>query len=90
MSNDDNGPDDRDEIPRRSFWSSLPKRSLSRVLILLGLLAGIVYLRERTGSIAGCMSQAFLAPAANPPGVRVRGPRVVPSTSPGVTPGVTP
>lgn len=86
MSNEAPGSDDRDEIPRQSFWSALPKRSFSRVLILLGLLAGILYLRQRTGSIAGCMSQAFQAPQADPPAVRLRGPRKAPSTSSGVTP----
>jgi hypothetical protein len=65
------GPDD--EIPKRGFWSNLPKRSVSRILILLALLAGIVYLQQRAGAVAGCMSDAFRAPGpAQPPTVRVR------------------
>ena len=65
-------PGSDDEIPRQGFWASMPKRTLSRVLISLALLAGILYLRQRTGAIAGCMSNAFLMP---PPGQPV-GPRV--------------
>ena len=65
-------PGPEDEIPRQGFWASMPKRTLSRVLILLAMLAGIIYLRQRTGTIAGCMSNAFLMP---PPGQTV-GPRV--------------
>jgi hypothetical protein len=42
---------------------ALPKGSVARVLILLAALFGIIYLREQTSSIAGCMSNAFRAPA---------------------------
>ena len=56
-------PGERDENPRRSFWAAMPKRSVTRVLILLAALFGIIYLREQTSSIAGCMSNAFRAPA---------------------------
>jgi hypothetical protein len=48
-----------DEVPRHSIWSAIPKRTFGRVVILLALLVGILYLRERTPSIAGCMSNAF-------------------------------
>jgi hypothetical protein len=65
-------PERRDEPPRRSFWSLLPRRSLSRVLILLAMLAGILYLRQRTGSIAACMADAFHAPPPAASGVRVK------------------
>jgi hypothetical protein len=50
---------DSDEIPRKTLLAAMPKRSFFRVLVLLAALAGIVYLRERTASIAGCMSTAF-------------------------------
>jgi hypothetical protein len=56
-------PEDRDEIPRQSLWAAFPKRSLWRVGVLLALLAVILYLRARAGSIAACMSDAFRAPA---------------------------
>ena len=67
-------PDRDDELPRRSFWSAVPRRSLSRVLLLLAMLAGILYLRARTGSIASCMSDSFRAPPPSPPGTRVHWP----------------
>jgi hypothetical protein len=50
---------DRDPIPRRSLLSAMPKRTFFRVVVLLAALGGIVYLRERTGSIASCMSSSF-------------------------------
>lgn len=56
-----------DEIPRQSFLSALPKRTFHRVVFLLAALAAILYLRQRTGSIAGCMSSAFEAPAPGTP-----------------------
>lgn len=56
-----------DEIPRQGILATLPKRTLSRVVILLAALAGIVYLRQRTSLIAGCMANAFLvSPAMEP------------------------
>ncbi len=71
-------PDRDDEIPRKRFWSAVPRRSLSRVLLLLAMLAGILYLRARAGSIASCMSEAFRAPPPSEPGVRVRLPPASP------------
>jgi hypothetical protein len=56
-------PGERDRIPRQSFWAAMPKRSVVRILVLLATLLGIIYLREQTSSIAGCMSNAFRAPA---------------------------
>jgi len=79
-------PEGRDEIPRLGFWASMPKRSLSRVLILLAMLVGILYLRQRTGSIAGCMENAFRMPPIEQPGVRVRAPGLLPSRPPGHSP----
>jgi hypothetical protein len=83
---DDKQPDrdEPDQIPRQSLWATLPKRSLPRVLILLALLAGILVLRARAGSIAGCMSEAFRAPAPAQPGVRVRARIVAPERPPEV------
>ena len=66
MSRDDDDKpreDGLDRIPRQSFWQAMPRRSLSRVLILVAGLLGILYLQRQTGNIAGCMSQAFNAPA---------------------------
>jgi hypothetical protein len=73
---DEPQPDEDDKLPRQGFFAGMPKRSLSRVLILLALLAGILYLRQRAGSIANCMSDAFHAPpptqrSATPLKVRV-------------------
>jgi hypothetical protein len=61
-SEDQRQPDHDDEIPRQGFWASMPKRSLARVLVLLAMLAGIIYLRQRTGSIAGCMANTLAPP----------------------------
>jgi hypothetical protein len=60
---DDDRSGEKDEIPHRGLLATLPKRSLARVLVLLAALAGIIYLRQRTASIASCMSEAFRAPA---------------------------
>jgi uncharacterized membrane protein len=58
-SQDDKASSERDEIPRQSLLAAMPKRTFVRVLVLIAALIGIVYLRERTSSIAGCMSSAF-------------------------------
>jgi hypothetical protein len=66
---------DSDEIPRKGLLAAMPKRSFFRVIVLLAGLVGIVYLRERTASIAGCMSTAFSIippPPASAPGGGVR------------------
>lgn len=67
-----------DEIPRQGILANMPKRTFSRVVVLLALLAGIIYLRQRTASITGCMASAFSIPipaeqpkAAAPVRVRV-------------------
>jgi hypothetical protein len=59
MDADDDKQSSKDEIPRQSILANIPKRTFSRVLLLLLALGGIIYLRERTSSIAGCMSNSF-------------------------------
>ena len=54
--------EDNDEIPRQGILAAMPKRSFYRVVLMLAALAGIIYLRQRTASIAGCMSAAFTIP----------------------------
>jgi len=63
LSEDDDRPRPDEEIPRQGMFSAFPKRTVSRVLLLLAALAGIIYLRQRTALIAGCMSDAFLIPS---------------------------
>jgi hypothetical protein len=63
---DDDSSRNDDEIPHHSLLSAMPKRTFYRVVLLLAALAGILYLRQRTSSIASCMSSTFQAPA---PGV---------------------
>ena len=55
-------PREDDEEPRRGFWATLPRGSVTRVFILLALLAGVVVLQRKAGAIAGCMNQAFMLP----------------------------
>jgi hypothetical protein len=73
---DEQSSSDRDEIPRKGLLAAMPKRSFFRIVVLLAALGGIVYLRERTASIAGCMSNAFSIipppPASSSGGVRAR------------------
>ena len=61
---DDDRPSqgDEDEIPRQGLLAAMPKRTFYRVALLLAALAGIIYLRQRTSSIASCMSDAFRIP----------------------------
>ena len=54
-----------DELPRQGFLTAMPKRSIYRVILLLAMLVGILYLRQKTGSISGCMANS-LAPAVVP------------------------
>jgi hypothetical protein len=58
-------PNRNDELPRQGFLTAMPKRSIYRVILLLAMLAGILYLRQKTGSISGCMANS-LAPAVAP------------------------
>ena len=53
---------DGDEEPRLGFWATLPRGTITRVLLMLGLLLVVVVLQRRAGAIAGCMSQSFMAP----------------------------
>jgi hypothetical protein len=76
-------PEDRDEIPRQSLWAAFPKRSLWRVAVLLALLAVILYLRARAGSIAVCMSDAFRAPAPSQARPPLKGRVVLPAPADG-------
>jgi len=73
-------PGQDDELPRQGFWATMPKRTLTRVLVLLAALAGIIYLRQHTGSISGCMADAFVGPQPGQ-GVRVRA-RLLPPLPP--------
>ena len=41
------------DIPELSFWQRLPKGSLVRILVLLALLAGIVYLQMKSENFFG-------------------------------------
>jgi hypothetical protein len=63
---DDDRQNQEDEIPRQGILSSMPKRTFYRVVLLLAALVGIIYLRQRTATIAGCMSSNFLIPAPSP------------------------
>jgi len=73
-SSDERPTEQRDEVPRQSLLAVMPKGTFFRVVVLLAGLGGILYLRERTGSIAGCMSNAFriIPPPAEAPGGAVR------------------
>ena len=54
---------DDDDKPRKGILVSLPRGTITRVLILLALLVGVIVLQRRAGAISGCMSQTFMAPA---------------------------
>jgi hypothetical protein len=87
MSDDpEREPQADDEIPRQTFWQAMPKRSLSRILMLLAIFAGIIYLRQRAGAIAGCMSDAFRAPPPSGSGVKVKATVIVPPARTGNLP----
>jgi hypothetical protein len=53
---------DADEEPRAGFWATLPRGTVTRVLLLLALLVVVVTLQRKAGAIAGCMNQSFMAP----------------------------
>jgi hypothetical protein len=53
---------DDGEDPPRSFWTTVPRGTITRVFILLALLAGVVVLQRKAGAIAGCMNQTFMLP----------------------------
>jgi hypothetical protein len=59
-------PSDVDgEKPRRSFWATVPPRTATRIVILLALLAGVIVLQHRAGTIASCANQAFNLPPSS-------------------------
>jgi hypothetical protein len=75
MREDEDRAKSQDEdVPRQGLLASVPRRAVYRVLVLLAALAGILYLRQQTGSIASCMSQAFVAPAPAPAPTPTPGP----------------
>lgn len=85
MSTEDDKPDDSQDEHKR-FLETIPRGTITRVFILIAALAGIIVLQRKTGAIAGCMSQAFLAPAprsggqgAKGEGPRIRGQVVLPA-----------
>jgi hypothetical protein len=58
---------DRIEFERRPLWELIPPRTLVRVVSLLVILATIVYLQARSGSLARKIGDAlFPAPPAAP------------------------
>jgi hypothetical protein len=77
-----------DEEPRKRLIATLPRGTITRTLILLALLFGVIVLQRRAGAIASCMSQTFMLPQsgtasmpadASPPGTgRIRARVVVP------------
>ncbi len=71
---DDRPPEPDDRPPRDSLWALIPRRSLTMVVALLIILAGVIALRQRTGALARAFSQALLGaqPAGPPPPPRVR------------------
>jgi|GEM_PF-3321894 hypothetical protein len=70
-----------DEESRRGFWATLPRGTITRVFVLLALLAAVVVLQRKASAIAGCMNQTFMLPqprgagtAADGGDVSARGP----------------
>jgi hypothetical protein len=76
---DDLNAKELDEVPRKSFLAVMPKRSFSRIFMLLAALAGIIYLRQKTSVVAGCMGEAFTAPARSSTPSTIRGRVTIPS-----------
>lgn len=61
--------DENDEIPRQRFFDLLPKRSIAKIVVLLGMLVAIVFLQRQSGSIAGCVQSGLFperAPRSGP------------------------
>jgi hypothetical protein len=56
------GHHEDEEEPRKGFWATVRRGTITRVLVLLALLAGVVVLQRKAGAIAGCMNQAFMLP----------------------------
>ncbi len=53
---------DGDEELRRGFFATMPRGTVTRVFVLLALLAGVVLLQRKAGAIGGCMNQTFMLP----------------------------
>jgi hypothetical protein len=53
---------DGHEQLRKGFFVTMPRGTITRVFILLALLAGVVLLQRRAGAIAGCMNQTLMLP----------------------------
>ena len=53
---------DGEEELRKGFFATLPRGTITRVLMLLALLVGVVLLQRKAGAIAGCMNQTFMLP----------------------------
>ena len=53
---------DGDEEPRRGWFATMPRGTVTRVFILLVLLAGVVVLQHKASAIAGCMNETFMLP----------------------------
>ena len=51
-----------DEELRKGLFATLPRGTITRVLMLLALLVGVVLLQRKAGAIAGCMNQTFMLP----------------------------
>jgi len=70
----DRGPGDRP--PRDSLWALIPRRSLMMVVALLVILAAVIAVRQRAGSLARAFGEALLGaqptPSGAPPPPRVR------------------
>jgi hypothetical protein len=48
-----------DDIPRQRFFDLVPKRNLAKIAVLVAMLAAIVALQRRSGSIAGCVQTSL-------------------------------
>ena len=64
---------EHDEEPRKGFWATLPRGTITRVFVLLMLLAGVVVLQRKAGAIAGCMNQTFMLPQPRAVGISADG-----------------
>lgn len=65
--------DENGDKPRRGFWATIPPRTVTRVLILLALLATVIGLQRRAGDIASCANRAFNQPPSKVTGTSTAG-----------------
>ncbi len=56
------GQREGEEEPRRGLFATMPRGTITRVFILLVLLAGVVLLQRKASAIAGCMNETFMLP----------------------------